>query len=58
MTMKAMMMMPKMHEANDYDANMPMKVPFVMTPISKRTTAMRSTMITHLPMPLLLLALQ
>jgi hypothetical protein len=43
-----MMMMPMM----------PMKVPFVMAPIAKRTTAMMRTMITHLPMPLLLLVLQ
>jgi hypothetical protein len=35
---------------------MPIKVPFEMAPIVKRTTAIMTTMITHLPMPLLLLA--
>ncbi len=34
------------------------KVPFVMAPIVKRTTAMMRTMITHSPMPLLLLVPQ
>jgi hypothetical protein len=34
------------------------KVPLVMAPIVKRTTTIMRTMIIHLPMPLLLLALQ
>jgi hypothetical protein len=45
-------------EANNDDATNAMKVPFVRAPIAKRTTAMRMTMIIHLPMPLLLLAPQ
>jgi hypothetical protein len=59
-TMKTMMMMPKMPIMNPMTMMpmMPMKVPFVMVPIVKRTTAMRRTMITHLPMPLLLLVPQ
>jgi hypothetical protein len=46
------------HEANNNDATDGNDNSFVMAPIVKRTTAMRRTTITHLPMPLLLLALQ
>jgi hypothetical protein len=44
----------KNEDKND-DANV--KVPFVMASVAKKTTAMRRTTISHLPMPLLLLAL-
>jgi hypothetical protein len=62
------------HDDNDDDANdahipfpifhlvishpLLIKVPFVMAPMVKRITTMMMTMITHLPMPLLLLVQQ